>query len=165
MLMSFYGQDLLFYCENAHESKEKAAIIPLFVDDSDITSLEKFHYWINEKNFAYAFRSFVKCPQCGKPLPSKPLKRFEITKRNPGGKKGHYEYSFVHGEDRCALPIDYKVVFYDASVIMERLLLPKLEELFGSFKNCPYCGEICKGVEDVTTPGERPNLYFKIKHR
>jgi hypothetical protein len=163
--MGFYGKSVIFYCKNAHESKEKAAVTNLFVNDGDITSLEKFHFWVNEKNFAYIFRSFVKCPQCGKPLSGKPLKRFEITARTPGRKKGHYEYSFAHGKDKCVLPVDYKVVSYDARFIMEELLLPQIEEIFSSFKNCSYCGDTCKGIKDVTTHGEYPNLYFRVKHQ
>jgi ssDNA-binding Zn-finger/Zn-ribbon topoisomerase 1 len=105
------------------------------------------------------FKSFTHCPECGKPVD-----KFEITKRNAERKKGHYEYSFFHDKSRCVLPIDYEAVYPQANVIIEELIMPKLEELFSAFPHCPYCGNICKGIENVTESGESPHLYQKIKH-
>jgi len=155
--------ELSFYCENRHHNRDQAAWFELFVDDGDIKRLKDFHLWVNEKNFSHMFKKFTYCPECGKPY-----EKFEITKREIERSKANYECSFIHGENRCILSLDYEVddytkvsSFYE---MIEELLPSKIEELFSTFEHCPYCAKTCKGIVDIAERGDYPYAVYKIKH-
>jgi len=158
VLMGRMALELYFLCENKHQNRDQAAWFGLFVDDGDIKRLKDFHFWVNEKNFSYMFKSFTHCPECGKPY-----EKFEITKRKNARKKGSTEYSFIHGQDRCTLTINYDVVDWIFDVMVEDLIHPKVLELFSKYKHCPYCGNASKGIKHIKD-ADSYHLYYKIQH-